>query len=190
MNDTTKKYLTFTLDRELFALDISSVREVQDMTNITRIPQATAYMRGVVNLRGNAVPVLDIKMKFGMQRTEQTINTRIIIMDHMYNGKECLMGVLADSVKEVLEIDDKDIDPTPRMGALVNADYIIGVAKKQDRFILLLDMLKVLATRDVAHAAEEFAHHQDEQAKPEGLETSETHDQTDEADEQAVLENA
>lgn len=157
MPESTRKYLTFTLDREFFALDITSVREVQDFTNITRIPQSTPYMRGVVNLRGNAVPVLDIKMKFGLDRTEQTINTRIIIMELAHGGKELLMGVLADTVKEVLEIDDSEIDPSPRMGAAVRADYIVGVAKKKDRFILLLDMLKVLNTEDMAGAAEEIA---------------------------------
>lgn len=144
MNEATKKYLTFTLDGEFFALDIATVREVQDMTSITRIPQAAAHMRGVVNLRGNAVPVLDIKMKFGMSCTEQTIHTRIIIMERRHASGDSLMGVLADSVKEVLEIDDKDIEPPPRMGAALKADYIIGVAKKQDRFIILLDMHKVL----------------------------------------------
>ncbi len=157
MAESTKKYLTFTLDQEFFALDITSVREVQDVTTITRIPQSTPFMRGVVNLRGNAVPVLDIKMKFGLDRTEQTINTRIIIMELARGHKELLMGVLADTVKEVLEIDDSEIDPSPRMGAAVRSDYIIGVAKKKDRFIILLDMLKVLNTNDMVGAAEEIS---------------------------------
>ncbi len=148
MSGATDKYLTFTLDEEFFALDITSVREVQDFTEITRIPEAQDYMRGVVNLRGSAVPVLDIKLKFGMQRTEQTINTRIIIMTMERAGNEQLVGVLADSVKEVLEIDAKDIAPPPRMGATVHVDYILGVARKDNRFILILDLIKVLGREE------------------------------------------
>ncbi len=148
MSERLNKYLTFTLDHEFFALDITSVREVQDFTEITRIPEAQDYMRGVVNLRGSAVPVLDIKLKFGMQRTEQTINTRIIIMTMERSGNEQLVGVLADSVKEVLEIDSKDIAPPPRMGATVHVDYILGVARKDNRFILILDLVKVLGREE------------------------------------------
>ena len=163
MSDTVNKYLTFTLDEEFFALDISTVREIQDVTTITRIPQASPHMRGVVNLRGNAVPVLDIKLQFGMARTEQTIHTRIIILECVRNGKEVHVGVLADSVKEVLEIEDKDIDPPPRMGTVVQADCIKGVAKKNNRFILLLDMHRVLglqAERDEAEAHGNHAEHE------------------------------
>lgn len=149
MSDTTNKYLTFTLDDEFFAIDINSVREIQDVTDITRIPESQQYMRGVVNLRGSAVPVLDIKLKFGMKRTEHTINTRIIIMSLIRNDSEQPVGVLADSVKEVQEIEDKDIEAPPRMGTRIHVDYILGVAKKNDRFILLLDLLKLLDKEEV-----------------------------------------
>ncbi len=149
MSDAYDKYLTFTLDEDFFALDISSVREVQDYTEITRIPESLPHMRGVVNLRGSAVPVLDIKMKFGMRRTEQTINTRIIIMTIERSGKEQLVGMLADSVKEVLEIGAKDIAPAPRMGTRVHVDNILGVSRKDDRFILILDLDRIISTKEL-----------------------------------------
>lgn len=149
MNDTMNKYLTFTLEDDFFALDISSVREVQDVTEITRIPESEPHMRGVVNLRGNAVPVMDIKMQFGMEPTERTINTRIIILEFKRGGNEQLVGALADSVKEVIEIEEENIDPPPRMGARVRADYLVGVAKKNGRFILLLDLSKVFGAHDI-----------------------------------------
>jgi len=155
MSDAYEKYLTFTLDDDLFALDIASVREVQDMTDITRIPQAAEHMRGVVNLRGSAVPVLDIKRKFGMQATQQTINTRIVIMEFKRGGKELLVGGLADSVKEVIEIGAKDMEPPPKMGATVHADYIKGVAKKDKRFILVLDLNQVFDAKELLDLQQE-----------------------------------
>ncbi len=144
MADTINKYLTFTLDNDFFALDITSVREVQDVSEITRIPESPPYMKGVVNLRGNAVPVMDVKMKFGMEPTENSINTRIIILElNRDDDSERLVGALADSVKEVLEIGASEINPAPNMDTMVHPDYIMGIARKAGRFIVLLDLIKV-----------------------------------------------
>ncbi|MBF0611332.1 MAG: chemotaxis protein CheW [Magnetococcales bacterium] len=145
----TERVLTFTLDRELYAIDIHSVREILDISDITRIPQTLAYMLGVVNLRGNAVPVMDLRHRFGLPPTQQTLNTRIIIIEQKEDKEILLIGALADSVKEVLELDQEQIDPPPRMGSQVSADYIRGIGKQDNRFIILLDANKVFSLEDM-----------------------------------------
>lgn len=149
----TQRFLTFTLDKELFALDINSVREILDMSEITRIPQAPQFMRGVVNLRGNAVPVMDLRQRFGLEPTAQTVNTRIIIIEQPEGHDLLLIGALADSVKEVIELDPDHMDPPPRMGSKIGTEFITGIGKQGSKFIILLDVTKVFATDSLRHAA-------------------------------------
>lgn len=143
------RFLTLTLGKEFFALDITSVREILDMTDITRIPQTPEYMRGVVNVRGNAVPVVDLRAKFGMETVERTLNTRIVILEINQGEKKTAIGAIADSVKEVLEIESDKIDPPPRMGASIKTDFIRGIGKHDGRFILILDVDKVFTSEEV-----------------------------------------
>jgi len=145
----SQRFLTLTLGEELFAIDIFSVREILDYTDITRIPQTPEYMRGVVNVRGNAVPVVDLRMKFGLGRVERTLNTRIVIVEIKKDDTLSVMGALADSVKEVLELETDRIDPPPRMGAAVRADFIRGIGKHGDRFLLVLDVDKVFSSDEI-----------------------------------------
>ena len=142
----SQRFLTMTLGQEIFAIDIFSVREILDYTDITRIPQTPEFMRGVVNVRGSAVPVVDLKVKFGLGQVERTLNTRIVIVEIRRDDTVSVMGALADSVKEVLELETDRIDPPPRMGAAVNADFIRGIGKHDNRFILILDVDKVFST--------------------------------------------
>lgn len=145
----SQRFLTMTLGQEIFAIDIFSVREILDYTDITRIPQTPDFMRGVVNVRGSAVPVVDLKMKFGLGQVERTLNTRIVIVEIRREDTVSVMGALADSVKEVLELETERIDPPPRMGAAVRADFIRGIGKHGDRFILILDVDKVFSTDEI-----------------------------------------
>lgn len=150
-NDSSAgKYLTLVIAGEFYAIEISSVREVLDMTEITRIPQTPEFMRGVVNLRGNAVPVMDLRLKFGMGKTERTINTRIVIMEIASGEEIWLLGAIADSVKEVLEIEESMIDPPPRMGTGIRTEFLKGLAKYEGKFILLLDTKKVFSTEELS----------------------------------------
>ena len=142
----SQRFLTMTLGDELFAIDIFSVREILDYTEITRIPQTPEFMRGVVNVRGSAVPVIDLRMKFGLGQVERTLNTRIVIVEIKRDDAVSVMGALADSVKEVLELETDRIDPPPRMGAAVRADFIRGIGKHGDRFLLVLDVDKVFSS--------------------------------------------
>ncbi|AGW12318.1 chemotaxis protein CheW [Megalodesulfovibrio gigas] len=145
----TSKYLAFTLGGELFAVDITSAREILDFCEITRIPHMPSFIRGVVNLRGNAVTVVDLKQQFGMGRTERTILTRIIILELPQDKHPLLIGVLADSVKEVLELEESQIEPPPLMGAQVRSDFLKGVARHKGGFLLLLDEHKVFAPEEL-----------------------------------------
>jgi len=154
------RFLTFTLGDAFFALNIASVREILDLPDITRIPGAPDYMRGVVNVRGTAVPVMDLRHKFGLGRVEKTLNTRVVIAEITKGDATSVVGAMADSVKEVLELEPEAIDPPPAMGAAVRTDYIRGIGKHDGRFILILDADKVFTTdevQDVARIMEEAA---------------------------------
>ena len=140
------RFLSLTLGRELFALGIDSVREILDYTEVTRIPQAPPYMRGVVNVRGAAVPVMDLAQKLGLGQVTQTINTRIVIMEVVRDGAVSMVGLLADSVKEVLEIDPAAIAPPPAMSDSADAACLRGIANHEGRFILMLDGNRIFAT--------------------------------------------
>jgi purine-binding chemotaxis protein CheW len=143
----TTQYLTFRLEDELFALEIEKVREVLDFTSITKVPQTPDYMRGVINLRGSVVPVVDLRLKFGMEIAEKTVNTCVIIVEVDLDGEKVVMGAMADAVQEVL-----DIEPAPRIGTKLNTDFIKGMGKHAENFIIILDIDKVFSSDDMATA--------------------------------------
>ncbi len=150
INSTTNQYLTFTLNKDIYALDIASVREVLELTPITRIPRTPKFMRGVINLRGHAVPVVDMRLKFGMSRTEDTINTCIIIVEVSFDGESTVMGALADSVREVIELTENMIEEPPRMGTTIKTEFIRGMGKQDDEFVIILDINKILSVEELA----------------------------------------
>lgn len=151
-NDS-RRYLTLTLGSDSFAISIDVVREILDYTDTTRIPQAPPFMRGVVNVRGAAVPVVDLAQKLGLGEVKRTINTRIVIIEVTHDGVPSVMGALADSVREVLELDDSNIAPPPRIGAQEKADYLRGIGNHEGRFILVLDVDRVFATDELLDMA-------------------------------------
>ncbi|MBI4805029.1 MAG: chemotaxis protein CheW [Desulfovibrio sp.] len=153
VSDTTNQFLTFTLADEVFALDISSVREVLEYTTITKMPRTPEYIRGVINLRGRAVPVVDMRLKFGMSETEHTVDTCIIIVEVRLAGDEVVLGALADSVKEVMDIEPNDIEPAPKMGTSVQTDFIRGIGRHADGFIIILDINKIFNEVELAEIA-------------------------------------
>lgn len=142
------QYLTFKLAEEVFAFDVAKVREILEMTAITRIPQTPAYMRGVINLRGSAVPVIDLKMNFAMESTEQTINTCIIVVEVNLGGEVLVLGVLADSVQEVVEMDTGSMEPPPKIGTRLNTEFIKGMGKVEESFVMILDIDKVFSAHE------------------------------------------
>jgi len=144
------QYLTFTLGEEEFALDISKVREVLDYTTITKVPRMPDFLRGVINLRGNVVPVVDLRMKLGMSATERTVNTCIVITEIEMDGETLHIGALADSVQEVLDLDESQVQPPPKFGSRIDIEFIRGMGKRDDRFLIILDIDKVLTSEDIS----------------------------------------
>ena len=146
----TRQYLSFKLEEEEFALDISKVREVLDFTKITKVPQTPDFMQGVINLRGSVVPVVDLNMKFGNKITNKTVNTRIIIGEVSIEGDNTVLGVLADSVNEVMELEPESIEPAPRIGTRLNTDFIKGMGKREEEFVMILDIDKVFSAEELS----------------------------------------
>lgn len=146
----TLQYLTFKLADEVFALDITQVREVLDYTAVTKVPKMPEFMRGVINLRGSVVPVVDMRMKFGMEKTERTVNTCIIIVEIDLDGDLTVLGALADSVQEVVDLDAGQIEPAPRIGTRLRTEFIKGMGKHNDEFIIILDIDKVFSTDELS----------------------------------------
>ena len=144
------QYLTFKLDEEVFALDITKVREVLDFTTITKVPKTPEFMRGVINLRGSVVPVVDLRLKFGMSKTERTVNTCIIITEVIADNETTVIGALADSVQEVMDLEANHIEPAPRIGTRLNTEFIRGMGKRNSAFIIILDIDKVFSTDELA----------------------------------------
>jgi len=145
----TTQYLTFKLEDEVYATDIAQVREVLEYSRVTKVPRTPDYMRGVINLRGRVVPVLDLKLRFGMSRTEQTVNTCIIIVEVNMEGDKMIIGALADSVQEVIEMDPSVIEPPPKIGTKLNTDFIRGMGKRDEQFVIILDIDKVFSSENL-----------------------------------------
>jgi len=146
----TTQYLTFKLEDEIFALDISKVREVLDFTTITKVPKTPEFMRGVINLRGSVVPVVDLRLKFGLSRTENTVNTCIIITEVTVDNETMVLGALADSVQEVMDLEPERIEPAPRIGTHLNTAFIRGMGKRNNTFVIILDIDKVFSIEELA----------------------------------------
>ena len=148
----TSQYLTFKLEDEVFALDIVKVREVLDFTMVTKVPESPDFMLGVINLRGAVVPVVDMRLKFKMARAETTVNTRIIIFEIDIDGETTVLGALVDSVQEVMDLGSDEIEPPPRIGTRLNTKLIKGMGKRDDKFIIILDIDKVFSADELAMA--------------------------------------
>lgn len=150
LSATRNQYLTFTLDKELYAMDIAKVREVLEYTDITRVPRTPEFMRGVINVRGRAVPVVDLRLKFGLSKTTQTVNTCIIIMEVEMDGEATVLGALADSVQEVFSLEPDQIEPAPRLGTRIKTEFIAGMGKQGDEFIIILNIDKVFSVEELS----------------------------------------
>ncbi|MEW6669068.1 MAG: chemotaxis protein CheW [Thermodesulfobacteriota bacterium] len=146
----TSLYLTFRLGEEVFAIDVKQVREVLDLSPVTKVPRAPEFMRGVINLRGSVVPVVDLNMKFGLPKKEATVDTRIVVMEIDLDGEVTVMGAMADSVHEVLELEPGQIQDPPRLGARWRSEFIRGMGKRNDEFVIIIDIDRVFSSDELA----------------------------------------
>jgi purine-binding chemotaxis protein CheW len=144
------KYLTFQLGNEEYGVEILKVREIIGLMNVTRIPQTPHYIRGVINLRGKVIPVMELRSKFGMELADDTDQTCIVVVEVKDESSRVLTGLVVDAVSEVLDIKNKQIDDAPEFGAGANTDYIMGIGKINDAVKLLLDIDKIVNVGEVS----------------------------------------
>ncbi len=161
---TGGQYLSFELDGELFGLEVGTVREVLEHSRITRVPRAPDFLRGVINLRGNVVAVIDLKRKFGVGATEMTDSTCIVIIEVEIDGDASVVGILADGVREVVALESQEIEPPPSIGSWMRAEYITGMVRSGDHFLMLLDIQRVfLEDEEIAKARQAIENGDDEE---------------------------
>jgi len=147
------QYLTFKIAGETYAVGILRVREILQYDTVTKVPSTPRSIRGVMNLRGSVVPVVDLAVKFGLPESPLTARTCVVILEVENDGERMVMGVMADSVSEVIELRAGDIEPPPPFGAKVKVDYLVGMGQADKTFLLVLDIDRVLSAEDLAVAS-------------------------------------
>ena len=163
-----KKFLTFLMANEKYGLEILKVREIIGIMDVTPVPTTPAFVRGVINLRGKVIPVVDLRLKFGMDAKEDTQRTCIIVVHLTRESQEMIMGIIVDEVSEVLDIDQDQIEPPPSFGADIRTDFILGMGKVNQRVVTMLDIDRVLSEREIAlveNSAERTKHQPDKSGK-------------------------
>jgi purine-binding chemotaxis protein CheW len=153
MISETGQYMTFKLGDELFAINVSQVREVLEVPQITKVPAAPAYMRGVVNVRGQAIPVVDLHLRFGLPSTPDTVQSRVIVMELTIDGEVAVIGGLADSVHEVIELEPGSINPPPSIATRWRTNFILGMGRRGEEFIIIIDVNAVFSSNELIAVA-------------------------------------
>jgi purine-binding chemotaxis protein CheW len=146
----SQSYLTFRLEEEIFAASVLNVIEILELAKITKVPRSPHFMRGVINLRGNVLPVIDTRLKFGLEKTSDTINTCIMVLNIELDSQRLLIGALVDAVQEVLEINPDTVQQPPSIGSKYKSEFIKGMIKMNDQFIMMLDLDKVFSTDEAS----------------------------------------
>jgi purine-binding chemotaxis protein CheW len=152
MNETgdVRQYVTFCLGEELFGVLVSRAREILGLVSVTKVPQTPDYMLGVINLRGQVVPVIDMRLKMGLVPGGETQDTCIIVMEVQVDEQTLVVGALADAVREVLELRDEQIEPPPRLGTRLRTEFIQGMGKVGEEFLILLDIDRVFSETELS----------------------------------------
>ncbi|MGA7155366.1 MAG: chemotaxis protein CheW [Acidobacteriaceae bacterium] len=146
----SRQYLTFKLGNEVFATDVAKVREVLDFTTITEIPRTPDFMSGVINLRGSVVPVVDLRLCFEMSKTQKTKNTCIVVVEVLLDNESFVIGALADSVEEVIDLEPDQIQPPPKIGTQIKTDFIKGMGRRENaEFLMILDIDRVFSAEEL-----------------------------------------
>lgn len=158
-------YLTFKLGDEVFGANVAKVLNILEMAKITKVPKSPPYMKGVINLRGAVLPLIDTRIKFDMPETEYTANTCILVLDIDLNGEPVHVGALVDSVQEVIEIDDAQILPPPSIGSKYRSEFIEGMAKINDEFIMLLNMDLIFSTSELSLLKDAYSAENNQEAE-------------------------
>jgi len=152
---TTTSFLSFKLDDELFAIPVMRVIEILEVPKITKIPKAPSFLKGVINLRGSVLPVIDGKVKFGMSPVEFTVDTSILVLTVMIGDDEIKVGTLVDSVLEVFELEESQIQPSPAIGTKYQSEFIKGMIQEKDQFMMLINIDNVFTAEEVESLKEQ-----------------------------------
>ncbi len=146
----TNQYLAFKLVDDLFAVDVAKTREILDFVDVTRVPQTPDYMLGVINLRGSVVPVINLHRKFAMDEAERTVDTCIIVMEVEVKDTSVVIGIVADAVQEVLDLNAEQIEPPPRLGTRLNTEFIQGMGNLDEQFVIILNIDRIFSIEELA----------------------------------------
>ena len=147
---SSQQYVTFSLGEELFGVEVIRAREILSVTPVTKVPQTPEYLLGVINLRGQVVPVVDMRLKLGLPVCEETEDTCVIVVEVLVDGESIIVGALADAVREVLEIHSDQIEPAPRLGTRLKTEFITGMGKIDEQFVILLNIDRVFSSDELA----------------------------------------
>lgn len=153
-NNIENSYLTFKIGDEVYASHVNSVLNIIELPTITRVPHSPYYMKGIMNLRGMVLPVVDTKLKLGMQETESTNKTSIVVMDIRIDDEVVHIGMLVDEVNEVLVIDDSQIKPPPSIGSTYKSAFITGIVDIDNKMIMIIDVVKVFSEQELVELSE------------------------------------
>ncbi|HKL86746.1 MAG TPA: chemotaxis protein CheW [Treponemataceae bacterium] len=151
---TLTEYLTFKIESELYAITVANIKEVLGVPRITRVPRMPDYFNGVINLRGNIIPVLDLRLKFGLGKTPITPDTSIIVteIENIFTDNEeesFIVGIFSDSVEKVVAIEASSIEPPPKIGTSIDTSFVYGIGKVEDSFVVILNINKILTEKDL-----------------------------------------
>lgn len=149
------QYLTFLSGAEVFGIGILHVKEIKEYVNVTTIPMMPEYVKGVINLRGNVVPIIDLSIRFGREKSTISKRTCVIIVEVEYEDESMDIGILVDAVNEVIDIPQGAIEPAPTFGSKIRIEFISGIGKVEGKFIILLDVNKVLSVSELSSIEEQ-----------------------------------
>ncbi len=153
MSDAIRQYVTVGIGAEIFALDVAQVREVLDLCPFTRVPNMPDFVRGMIQVRGHGVPVVDMRQKFGLPPVEPDSHTRIVVLEVEMNGRSLVIGALTDRVYEVAELSTESVEAPPEVGVTWRSDIIRGIGRRGNAFVILLDLHRLFVTESVALVA-------------------------------------
>ena len=149
-NNLSNQFVTFKIENEMYAIDVFKIREILEVPDITKVPGMPPMIRGVINIRGSVVPVLDLKMKFGQDKTEQTQDTAVIVTEITNDEEIIQIGILVDAAREVITLESEEIEDPPRLGIFIDNKYLSGMGKINDDFVIILNIDKILSEEEIS----------------------------------------
>lgn len=152
-NYLSNQFVTFKIENEIYAIDVFKIREILEVPDITKVPGMPPMIRGVINIRGSVVPVLDMKMKFGQAQTEETQDTAVIVTEITNEEGVIQIGIIVDSAREVVTLEPENIEEPPRLGIFIDNKYLSGMGKINDNFVIILNIDKILSEDEISQVA-------------------------------------